>query len=244
MHHCDNGHTAGNYITAEMNRICDNIAKIRERIRIAEARYGRPPGSVKLLAVSKTHPPGHIRRAWECGQQCFGENYAQELAEKAAALEGLAVEWHFIGPLQSNKTRQVAALAAWVHSVDRLKIARRLSAQRPQELPPLQVCLQVNISGEASKSGLAPAELAETAEQVASLPRLRLRGLMAIPAPSADFSAQRAAFAALREAQERLIARGLALDTLSMGMSGDLEAAVAEGATVVRIGTAIFGERR
>lgn len=235
---------AGNYITAEMSEICDKLAKIRERIHIAESRYGRPPGSVKLLAVSKTQPPGRLREAWDCGQRAFGENYVQELADKAAALEALPVEWHFIGPLQSNKTRQVAELAAWVHSLDRLKIARRLSAQRPQGLPPLQVCLQVNISAEASKSGLDPAALAETAEQVAALPRLRLRGLMAIPAPTADFSAQRAAFAALRRAQEGLIARGHALDTLSMGMSGDLEAAVAEGATMVRIGTAIFGERR
>lgn len=198
-----------------------------------------------LLAVSKTCTAESVREAFEAGQRDFGENYVQEALGKIAALEDRRSEvtWHLIGPLQSNKTREVAANFDWVHSVDRLKLAQRLSDQRPGDLAPLQVCLQVNISGEASKSGVAPAEALALARAVAALPRLRLRGLMAIPEPASDLDAQRAPHRALRELLESLNAQGLALDTLSMGMSADLEAAVAEGATCVRIGTAIFGVR-
>ena len=201
--------------------------------------------SVTLLAVSKTFEADAVREAHACGQRRFGENYVQEALDKIAELADLRsqLEWHLIGPLQSNKTRPVAAAFDWVQSVDRLKIAQRLSEQRPADLPPLQVCLQVNISGEASKSGLLPTELLAVAQAVALLPRLRLRGLMAIPEPVADLAAQRAPHRALRELLATLNAAGLALDTLSMGMSADLEAAVAEGATVVRVGTAIFGGR-
>ena len=201
--------------------------------------------SVTLLAVSKTFPAEAVREAYDGGQRSFGENYVQEALDKIAALADLRsqLEWHLIGPLQSNKTRPVAAAFDWVQSVDRLKIAQRLSEQRPADLAPLQVCLQVNISGEASKSGLQPAELLAVAQAVAALPRLRLRGLMSIPEPAADPAAQRAPHLALRELLATLNAAGLVLDTLSMGMSADLEAAVAEGATLVRVGTAIFGGR-
>ncbi len=214
---------------------------------MAEQRYGRPAGSVALLAVSKQQPATAIAEVAAAGQTRFGENYLQEALPKMAALaegEQAELEWHFIGPIQSNKTRLIAENFAWVHSVDRLKIAQRLSMQRPGELEPLNLCLQVNISGEASKSGVEPAELAELAMAVAALPRLRLRGLMAIPAPCDDFAEQRRACARLREWQEQLAGSGLLLDTLSMGMSDDLEAAIAEGATLVRIGTAIFGPRQ
>lgn len=202
--------------------------------------------SVTLLAVSKTFDAAAVREAATAGQRAFGENYVQEALDKITALADLraALEWHLIGPLQSNKTRVVAEGFDWVHSVDRLKIAQRLSEQRPAHLPPLQVCLQVNISGEASKSGLAVAEVAAVAAEVARLPRLRLRGLMAIPEPAADSQAQRAPHRALRELLAAVNAQhGLALDTLSMGMSADLEAAVLEGATIVRVGSAIFGAR-
>jgi pyridoxal phosphate enzyme (YggS family) len=184
-----------------------------------------------------------VRGLAACGQREFGENYLQEALEKQAELRDLPLEWHFIGPIQSNKTRAIAENFSWVHSVDRLKIAERLSAQRPAGLPPLQVCIEVNVSGEASKGGVAPAELPALAAAVAALPGLRLRGLMAIPAPASDVAAQRAAFRQVRELYDALRARGLALDTLSMGMSGDLGAAILEGATIVRIGTALFGER-
>lgn len=214
-------------------------------IRIARAAEaaGRDAADVRLLAVSKTWPADSVREAAAAGQRAFGENYVQEGAEKVDALAGLGLEWHFIGPLQSNKTRQVANRFAWVHSIDRLKIAERLSAQRDVHLPPLAVCIQVNVSGEASKSGVAPDELPALAHAVAALPRLRLRGLMAIPEPTSDVALQRARFAALRALRDRLNAEGLALDTLSMGMSDDLEAAIAEGSTMVRVGTAIFGSR-
>ncbi|MEJ2059438.1 MAG: YggS family pyridoxal phosphate-dependent enzyme [Gammaproteobacteria bacterium] len=212
-------------------------------IRAAEQHFGRSPGSVKLLAVSKTFPAEIVRAAIACGQRDFGENYVQEFETKAHALRDAAPCWHFIGPLQSNKTRMVSELADWVHSIDRLKIAQRLDDQRPAASPPLDVCLQVNVSGEASKSGVAPGELPALAEAVAALPRLRLRGLMAIPAPRTDFDAQRRQFARLRGLFEDLTGRGFDLDTLSMGMSGDWQAAVAEGATIIRIGTAVFGER-
>lgn len=198
---------------------------------------------MRLLAVSKTWPADSVREAAAAGQRAFGENYVQEGVAKVEALAGLGLEWHFIGPLQSNKTRLVANSFAWVHSIDRLKIAERLSEQRDVHLPPLEVCIQVNVSGEASKSGVAPAELPELARAVAALPRLRLRGLMAIPEPTSDVALQRARFASLRQLREQLNAGGLPLDTLSMGMSDDLEAAIAEGSTMVRVGTAIFGGR-
>lgn len=220
-----------------------SLYAVQNRIRAAELRFQRPPGSVSLLAVSKTQPVAAIIAVAAAGQRCFGENYPQEALNKIAELEALNLEWHFIGPLQANKTRGIAEHCAWVHSLDRLKIAERLSAQRPDDLPPLNVCLQVNIDREPTKHGVDEAELATVAMAVAALPRLRLRGLMAIPAPTLDFTAQRQSFAGLRECQERLNAAGLALDTLSMGMSGDLEAAVAEGATLVRVGAALFGPR-
>ena len=213
------------------------------RIRAAEQRYHRPPGSVQLLAVSKTQPVAAVAALAAAGQLCFGENYVQEALDKITALAALGLEWHLIGPLQANKTREVAEHFAWVHSVDRLKIAERLNAQRPAGLPPLNVCLQVNIDQEPTKHGLDVDEVATVAQAVAGLPKVRLRGLMAIPAPAADMAAQRRPLARLRELQESLNAAGLALDTLSMGMSDDLEAAVAEGATLVRIGTALFGPR-
>jgi len=198
---------------------------------------------VRLLAVSKTWPAERVRDAAAAGQQAFGENYVQEGVVKVEALAGLGLEWHFIGPLQSNKTRLVANSFAWVHSIDRLKIAERLSEQRDVHLPPLEVCIQVNVSGEESKSGVAPDDLPDLARAVAALPRLRLRGLMTIPEPTSDVALQRARFACLRQLRDQLNAGGLQLDTLSMGMSDDLEAAIAEGATMVRVGTAIFGSR-
>ncbi|MBS0444877.1 MAG: YggS family pyridoxal phosphate-dependent enzyme [Proteobacteria bacterium] len=228
-----------------MAMIADNLQEVRRRIAAACRDAGRPVQSVTLLTVSKTFPASSVRDAHAAGETRFGENYVQEGVDKIGELADLRerLEWHLIGRLQSNKTRIVAEQFDWVHSVDRLKIAQRLSEQRPAWLPPLQVCLQVNISGEASKSGLAAAEVAEVAQAVAALPRLRLRGLMAIPEPAGDLVAQRAPHRALRELQESLQAAGLALDTLSMGMSADLEAAIAEGATIVRVGTAIFGGR-
>jgi pyridoxal phosphate enzyme (YggS family) len=205
----------------------------------------RPVESVTLLAVSKTVDATRVREAFQAGQRAFGENYVQEALDKMAALDDLraTTEWHLIGPLQGNKTRVVAERFDWVHSVDRVKVAERLSAQRPAQLPPLQVCLQVNISGESSKSGLAPADVPGVAHAVAALPRLALRGLMAIPEPAGDVVAQRPPHAALRALLQRLQADGLPLDTLSMGMTADLEAAILEGATIVRVGTAIFGAR-
>ena len=225
--------------------IADNIQQVHERVARACAQAGRPVRSVTLLAVSKTFGADAVREAVAAGEHRFGENYVLEGLEKIAALGELRdrLEWHLIGPLQSNKTRIVAEQFDWVHSVDRLKIAQRLSEQRPAHRAPLQVCLQVNISGETSKSGLRPDEVPELAHAVAALPGLSLRGLMAIPEPAADFAAQRAPHRALRELLARLQAGGLALDTLSMGMSADLEAAIAEGATIVRIGSAIFGSR-
>ncbi|MBK5913269.1 YggS family pyridoxal phosphate-dependent enzyme [Rhodocyclus purpureus] len=227
-----------------MTTIAVKLQAVRERIAAAALACARDPASVHLLAVSKTWPAASVLAAAACGQRAFGESYVQEGIDKIAELATMpGIEWHFIGPLQSNKTRPVAENFAWVHSIDRLKIAERLSAQRPQGLPPLSVCIQVNVSGEASKSGVAPAEAAELAHRVTALPRLRLRGLMAIPAPADDFAAQRAPFRELRELFERLRGEGLPLDTLSMGMSDDLEAAIAEGSTLVRVGTAIFGQR-
>lgn len=223
-----------------MSTIEEKIAKVRARIREAAQGVGRDPAGIGLLAVSKTQPAEAIRAAYACGQCDFGENYLQEALGKQQALSDLPLCWHFIGPIQSNKTKAIAEHFAWVHSVDRLKIAQRLSEQRPAGLPALNICLQVNVSGEASKSGCAPEELPALAAAVAALPHLRLRGLMAIPEPTDDPAEQRAAFARLRELQARL---PYELDTLSMGMSHDLESAIAEGATWVRIGTALFGAR-
>lgn len=228
-----------------MATIAGNLQRVRERIAHACADAARPVQSVTLLSVSKTFDADAVREAFTAGERRFGENYVLEGTEKIAALSDLRaqVEWHLIGPLQSNKTRLVAEQFDWVHSVDRLKIAQRLSEQRPVHLAPLQVCLQINISGEASKSGVSPEELSSVAHAVAALPRLVLRGLMAIPEPALGIEAQRAPHRALRALLSRLCEEGLALDTLSMGMSDDLEAAIAEGATLVRIGSAIFGAR-
>jgi hypothetical protein len=226
--------------------IADKLAQVHSRIASACVAAGRPVQSVTLLAVSKTFGVDAIAEAHAAGQRCFGENYVQEAVEKVVALEGLVPrpEWHLIGPIQTNKTRVVAATFDWVHSVDRLKVAERLSAQRPAGLAPLSVCVQVNVSGEASKSGVAPAEVDALARAVAALPRLRLRGLMAIPeVAGGDLAAQRRPFRALRTLFDQLRSDGLALDTLSAGMSDDLEAAVLEGATMVRVGSAIFGRR-
>ena len=223
-----------------MSTIANNIAKVAARIREAAQAAARNPDEVHLLAVSKTQPAAAIRQACQAGLHDFGENYLQEALEKQADLADLPLTWHFIGPIQSNKTKSIAEHFDWVHSVDRLKIAQRLSDQRPESLPPLNICLQVNVSGEASKSGCEPQDVPQLAQAIAALPRLRLRGLMAIPEPTDDPTEQRAAFARLRHLQAEL---QMDLDTLSMGMSQDLEAAIAEGATWVRIGTALFGAR-
>jgi pyridoxal phosphate enzyme (YggS family) len=216
---------------------------VQERIARAAAESGRAAADIRLLAVSKTFGSAAVRDLAVCGQRAFGENYVQEALEKQRELSDMPLEWHFIGPIQSNKTRAIAEHFSWVHSVDRLKIAERLSTQRPAGWPPLQVCIELNVSGEASKGGVSLDELWALADAVAPLPGLTLRGLMAIPAPAPDLAEQRAAFRQVREAFDALIRHGHALDTLSMGMSGDLEAAILEGATIVRIGTALFGER-
>jgi len=226
-----------------MSAIADGLQAVTERISRAILAAGRAPHEVTLLAVSKTVDIARIREAHHCGQRAFGENYLQEALAKIDALRDLDLDWHFIGPIQSNKTRPLAEHFNWAHAVDREKIARRLSEQRPADLPPLNICLQVNVSGEASKSGVAPADLPALAQAVAALPRLRLRGLMAIPEPAQDIEAQRKPFAQLRALQQQLRAIGIDTDTLSMGMSADMPAAIAEGATIVRIGTAIFGQR-
>ena len=227
-----------------MTTIPRNLQDVRARIATACAAAGRNVEDVTLLAVSKTFSPEAVRAAFGAGQRAFGENYVQEGVEKIIALADLpGVEWHCIGPVQSNKTRLVAEHFDWMHTVDRLKTAERLSAQRPGERPPLNVCIQVNIDGGATKSGVAPGDALELARAVAALPRLRLRGLMAIPEPAPDFEAARAVHASARGLFDQLNGKGLGLDTLSMGMSDDLEAAIAAGSTLVRVGTAIFGER-
>lgn len=226
-----------------MSSIAQSLEKIRNRVTVLERRYGRPEGSVRVLAVSKTKPPEAVREAAAAGQRDFGENHLQDALTKLEPLAELDLVWHFIGPVQSNKTRTIAARFDWVHSIEREKIARRLSEQRPAELPPLEVCLQVNVSGESTKSGVDPDQVQRLAEAVAAMPGLRLRGLMTLPRPCDDLAEQRRPFALLRGMQEKLNDRGFALDTLSMGMTGDMEAAIAEGATIVRIGTAIFGAR-
>jgi pyridoxal phosphate enzyme (YggS family) len=227
--------------------ISENLQLVQHRIATSAQAAGRDPSSVTLLAVSKTFDAQAVLTAAQAGQRVFGENYVQEAIDKISATRqlnpDLQLEWHFIGPIQSNKTRQIAEHFDWVHSVDRLKIAQRLSEQRPADMPPLQICLQVNVSGEATKSGLEPDALLELARVVNQLPNIRLRGLMAIPEPTEDVQQQRAAFAALRLMQNDLQAAGIQTDTLSMGMSADMDAAIAEGATIVRIGTAIFGGR-
>lgn len=230
----------------DVNFFPARLQAVRQRIAEAEQRFGRLPGSVTLLAVSKTWPTYAIRAALGAGQTRFGESYVQEALPKIEALQGEGAEWHFIGPIQSNKTKNITTYFSWVHSVDRLSIAQRLSTQRPPALPPLNVCLQINVGGELQKAGVDVADwptLQRLAHTVAELPQLRLRGLMAIPPPLYEIAQQRRAFRVLREMLERLNTDGLRLDTLSMGMSGDLEAAIAEGATMVRIGSAIFGER-
>jgi len=227
-----------------MSSITANLQAVRQRIEAAARAAGRPAGSVQLVAVSKTFAAGAVREAARSGQRDFGENYVTEGVEKITELGELGLTWHYIGPIQSNKTRLIAGHFDWVHSIDREKIAARLSQARAPGRAELQVCIQVNVSGEASKSGVAPAETAALARKVAELPRLKLRGLMAIPEPSSDAQAQRGRFAQLRSLRDELNRQGLELDTLSMGMSADMEAAIAEGATMVRVGTAIFGERK
>ncbi|MDE1997739.1 MAG: YggS family pyridoxal phosphate-dependent enzyme [Burkholderiales bacterium] len=228
-----------------MATIANNLQLVRNRISQACLKVHRPESSVTLLAVSKTFPAENVREAFNAGQKLFGENYVQEALEKIATLSDIRdrIEWHLIGPLQSNKTRPVAEAFDWVHTVDRLKVAERLSEQRPPHLPPLQVCVQVNTSGEDSKSGCDPDASLALAQAVAQLPRLTLRGIMALPAPSPDPAVQHAALQQVRRLFEQWQAAGLDVDTVSMGMSNDLEAAVEEGATLVRIGTAIFGQR-
>ena len=226
-----------------MQQLTDNIAKVRSRVRESAEKCQRQESTISVLAVSKTRGAEDVRNAASCGLRRFGENYLQEALEKIEALEDLELEWHFIGPIQSNKTRPIATHFDWVHSVDREKIARRLNDQRPDTLPPLNICLQVNISGEDSKSGVSPESLFELVPAIVSMPRLRLRGLMAIPEATSDIDQQRANFAALRKLLQDIQTQAPDADTLSMGMSGDMEAAIAEGATIVRIGTDIFGPR-
>lgn len=223
-----------------MSTIADNIANVRDRIFRAAESAGRDPQGVTLMAVTKTRPATAVRDAWAHGIRDFGENYLQEALDKISALHELPLTWHFIGPIQSNKTRAIAEHFDWVHSVDRLKVAQRLSDQRPGHLPPLNICLQVNISREQSKAGVMPEDLPELAAAVAGLPQLQLRGLMAIPAPSDDSAARRVPLQQLRQTMEAL---PQPLDTLSMGMTDDLTEAVQEGSTIVRIGTALFGRR-
>jgi hypothetical protein len=226
-----------------MRELASRLQAVRARIADAAAAAGRPAGSVRLLAVSKTRPAEDIRALYACGQAAFGENYVQEAEAKMAALADLAIEWHHIGRIQSNKTRTIAERFDWVHGVADARQAQRLSAHRPARLPPLNLCIQVNIDAEAAKAGVAPAAVGPLATAIATLPNLRLRGLMTLPEPNPDPVAQRRPFRALRELRDRLQQGGLELDTLSMGMSDDLEAAVLEGATIVRIGTALFGPR-
>ena len=224
-----------------MNEIAQNLAQVRRRLLEAERLAGRPEGSTGLIAVGKTWPAAVLAEAYRLGIRDFGENYLQEALAKQDELKGLDIIWHFIGPIQSNKTRHLAERFDWVHGVDRLKVAERLSVQRPVDLPPINLCIQVNVSNEPSKAGVGLEELGALAESILRLPNIKLRGLMTIPAPSNNFDEQRKAFRTLRKALEELKLEGL--DTLSMGMSDDLDAAVMEGATLVRVGTAIFGDR-
>ncbi|MGQ0750561.1 MAG: YggS family pyridoxal phosphate-dependent enzyme [Betaproteobacteria bacterium] len=226
-----------------MTTIAANLQAVRSRIEQAARSAGRSPSSIALIAVSKTWPPECIEAAYACGQRAFGENYAQEAAAKMTKLAHLPLEWHFVGPIQSNKTRTLAERFQWVHGVDREKIAQRLNDARPEHLPPLNVCIEVNVSGESTKHGVTPAEAGQLARFMLGLPGLRLCGLMTVPEPTSDAALRHRRFAALRGLRDSLHAAGIALDTLSMGMSDDLEAAIEEGATLVRVGTAIFGRR-
>jgi len=226
-----------------MNDVTAALTAVRTRIQEAERTYGRPAGSVALLAVSKTHPKEAVAEVFAAGQRAFGENHLQDAMTKITALADTPIEWHFIGPVQSNKTRAIAEHFAWVHTLERERIARRLDEQRPPGAPPLNVCIEVNVSGEASKSGLAPEEVARFAGALRAYSRLKLRGLMTIPAPAEGLAAQRRALRPLARLQNELLESGFDVDTLSMGMTDDLEAAIAEGATLVRVGTAIFGPR-
>lgn len=223
--------------------ISENIASLLERVRLAAIKSQRKPDHIRIVAASKTRTPDALREAYRCGLHDFGENYLQEALEKIQTLADLHPTWHFIGPIQSNKTRQIAEHFDWVHSVDRIKIARRLSEQRPEHLPPLNICLQVNISRESSKSGALPEQLAALTQEITDLPRINLRGLMAIPAATEDVGLQTQAFRQVRELGSELLALNPAIDTLSIGMSSDLEAAIAQGSTMIRVGTDIFGAR-
>ncbi|MCO6427926.1 YggS family pyridoxal phosphate-dependent enzyme [Nitrosomonas communis] len=227
-----------------MTTIATRLQTVKSRIAEAARNAGRRPEDILLLAASKTNPPEKLREAWEAGQTVFGENYLQEGLIKIHALADLPIEWHFIGPIQSNKTKPIAENFSWVHSVDREKIAVRLSNARPESLPPLQVCVQVNVSGEVTKSGIAPEQAAELAAFVSQLPRLKLRGLMAVPELTSATALQREQFQIMRKIFDQLKQDGFDIDTLSMGMSEDMDIAIAEGATIVRVGTAIFGARR
>ena len=227
-----------------MTQISDNLQIIGAKLKKFSLQYNRAENSVKLLAVSKKHDSNKIREAYEYGQKAFGENYVQELSEKCQDLSGLDIEWHFIGPLQSNKTRKIAEIADWVHTIDRLKIAQRLNDQRPENLSPLSVCIQLNISEENSKSGIAESEVKDLAKEIIKLPNINLRGLMIIPAATDNFNNQLEVFARVEKIKDSLNNEdGIELDTLSMGMSNDIEAAIAGGSTMVRVGTAIFGQR-
>ena len=227
-----------------MTNINQRLHAVNNSIREAETKFGRESGAVSLLAVSKTHPAETIIEAWNAGQRSFGENYLQHAVPKIQELSEYDIEWHFIGPLQSNKTRPVAENFDWVHSIDREKIAQRLSDQKPQEKAPINICIQVNVSDEDTKSGVDLDEVEELAQAITNLPGVKLRGLMAIPEITFDEELQRTNFRKLREKFDELNSKGFELDTLSMGMSDDMESAVAEGSTMVRIGTAIFGARR
>jgi pyridoxal phosphate enzyme (YggS family) len=226
-----------------MTTIAANLQAVRARIEHASTNAGRIPSSITVIAVSKTWPAECMEEAYQCGQRAFGENYLQEALAKMSRLAHLPLEWHFIGPIQSNKTRLLAEHFDWVHSVDRPKIAQRLNDARPGDAPRLNVCIEVNVSGEQTKHGVEPRGTMELARYIAALPRLKLRGLMTVPEPTADLSLQRKRYATLRGLLESLAAAGMPVDTLSMGMSDDMEAAIAEGATMVRVGTAIFGRR-
>ena len=228
---------------ASQNTIAQNIQSIRTHIADAEKKYARQSGSIQLLAVSKTRPIEDIQAAFNANQTHFGENYLQDALPKIRSLSEDTIEWHFIGPIQSNKTRQIAESFSWVHTVDRLKIAKRLSEQREPEQKPLNVCIQVNTSGESTKSGINIEETLTLAKEISLLANINLRGLMTIPASTTDFEKQRQPFYLLRELKDEIQSQGIELDTLSMGMSNDMEAAIAEGSTMVRIGTAIFGQR-
>ena len=226
-----------------MKNLHERLQQVRREVAEAERQFGREPGSIKLLAVSKTRNAGDVLALAQLGVSDFGENYVQEARAKIGQLSGHSLTWHFIGPIQSNKTRQIAECFDWVHSVDRIKVAHRLNAARPADLPPLNICIQVNVDAESTKSGIGPDEGEQLAEQILPLSRLNLRGLMALPAPTEDFAGQRHSFLRTRRLQERLTDKGYRLDTLSMGTTGDMRAAIAEGATIIRIGTALFGPR-